>query len=141
MMTTNLNNVVLNIWVPMQDVVIPDEVNFISVDTRDFNWFMSEKLPGVLKDSKHTIPLHWPVAWSIVPPEKVFFLINELRIRCEDSKWNFLQTKHGGFWDLKYIWFKREASDNFSVWTRNWGKTLNTTNGLTAIVDWKQNEN
>lgn len=141
MMTTNLNNVVLNIWVPMQDVVIPDEVNFISVDTRDFNWFMSEELPGLLKDSKHTIPLHWPVSWSMVPPEKVFFLINELRIRCEDNKWNFLQTKHGGFWDLKYIWFKREASDNFSVWTRNWGKTLNTTNGLTAIVDWKQNEN
>lgn len=136
-----MNNAILNEWVPMQDVVIPDEVNFISVDTRDFNWFMSEELPGAMKDSKHTIPLHWPVAWSTTSPKKLFFLINELRIRCKDNKWNFLQTKHGGYWDLKYIWFKREASGDFSVWTRNWGTTLNTAHGLAAIVDWKQNDN
>jgi hypothetical protein len=28
----------------------------------------------------------------------------------------------------------------FSVWTRNWGTTLNTSHGLASLVDWKQNE-
>ena len=132
----------LNKWVPMEaDAVIPKEVQFISVDTRDFHWFMSKELPGTMKDGKCTIPLHWPVAWSKTSPEKLFFLINELRIRCKDNKWNFLQTKSGhAFWDLKYIWFKREEDGQFSVWTRNWGTTLNTTHGLAALVDWKQNE-
>jgi hypothetical protein len=135
-----MDNAILNEWVPMQDVVIPDEVNFISVDTRDFNWFMSEELPNPSKAGRF-MTSGLPVAWSTTAPEKLFFLINELRIRCKDNKWNFLQTKHGGYWDLKYIWFKREASGEFSVWTRNWGTTLNTTHGLAAIVDWKQNDN
>lgn len=136
-----MNNAILNEWVPMEaDVVIPDEVQFISVDTRDFHWFMSEELPSSLKNGKHTIPLHWPVAWSTTDPKKLFFLINELRIRCKDNKWNFLQTKNGGYWNMKYIWFKREDDGRFSVWTRNWGETIDTSRGLTAIVDWKQNE-
>lgn len=131
----------LNKWVPMEaDAVIPKEVQFISVDTRDFHWFMSEELPQSMKNGKHTIPLHWPVAWSKTSSEKLFFLINELRIRCKDNKWNFLQTKNGGYWNMKYIWFKREDDGQFSVWTRNWGTTLNTTHGLAALVDWKQNE-
>lgn len=128
-----MGNVILNKWVPMEDVVIPDEVNFISVDTRDFHWLMSEELPI------HKAP-DYPIAWSTTAPEQVFFLINELRIRCKDNKWNFLQSKNGDYWDMKYIWFKREESGRFSVWTRNWGTTLNTTHGLAAIVDWKQNE-
>lgn len=136
-----MDTAILNKWVPMQDVVIPDEVNFISVDTRDFHWFMSEEIPGAMKDVKYTIPLHWPVAWSTTSPKKLFFLINELRIRCKDNKWNFLQTKHGGYWDLKYIWFRREASGEFSVWTRNWGTTLNTTHGLASLVNWESNDN
>lgn len=136
-----MKNVELNKWIPMEpDTVIPKEVQFISVDTRDFHWFMSEELPSTLKNGKHTIPLHWPVAWSKTSPEKLFFLINELRIRCKDSKWNFLQSKNGSYWNMKYIWFKREDDGQFSVWTRNWETLLNTTNGLAALVDWKQNE-
>lgn len=105
----------LNKWVPMEDVVIPDEVKFISVDTRDFHWFMSEELPQSMKNGKHTIPLHWPVAWSTTSPKKLFFLINELRIRCKDNKWNFLQTKNGGYWNMKYIWFKREDEEWYTA--------------------------
>lgn len=136
-----MSNVILNKWVPMGDVVIPDEVKFISVDTRDFHWFMSDDLPRAMKNGKHTIPLYWPVAWSMTSPDKLFFLINELRIRCKDNKWNFLQTKSGhAFWDLKYIWFKREDNGQFSVWTRNWGTTLNTAHGLAALVNWEINE-
>lgn len=136
-----MNKAVLNEWVPMEaDVVIPDEVQFISVDTRDFHWFMSEEIPRAMKDSQYTIPLYWPAAWFTTTPEKLFFLINELRIRCKDNKWNFLQSKNGNYWDMKYIWFKREASGGFSVWTRNWGKTLKISHGLAATVDWKQNE-
>ena len=129
-----MNNAILNEWVPMEaDVVIPDEVQFISVDTRDFHWFMSEKFPG-------KVPAY-PIVWSTTDPEKLFFLINELHIRCKDNKWNFLQTKSGhAFWDLKYIWFKREDNGMFSVWTRNWGETIDISHGLAAIVDWKQNE-
>lgn len=135
-----MSNAVLNEWVPMEaDVVIPDEVQFISVDTRDFHWFMSEMLPNPSKAGRF-INNGLPVAWSTTAPEQLFFLINELRIRCKDNKWNFLQSKNGDYWNMKYIWFKREESGRFSVWTRNWGTTLNTTHGLAAIVDWKQNE-
>ena len=134
-----MNNAVLNEWVPMEaDVVIPDEVQFISVDTRDFHWFMSEELPNSSKACRF-MNGGLPVAWSTTALEQLFFLINELRIRCKDNKCNFLQSKNGGYWDMKYIWFKREESGRFSVWTRNWGTTLNATHGLAAIVDWKQN--
>lgn len=135
-----MNNVVLNEWVPMQaDVIIPDEVQFISVDTRDFHWFMSEELPNPSKANRF-MNSGMPIVWSTTTPESLFFLINELRIRCKDNKWNFLQSKNGDYWNMKYIWFKREESGRFSVWTRNWETTLNTTHGLAAIVDWKQNE-
>lgn len=130
----------LNKWVPMEpDVAIPDEVQFISVDTRDFHWFMSEELPDSSKANRF-MNSGLPVVWSKTSPEKLFFLINELRIRCKDSKWNFLQSKNGSYWNMKYIWFKREDDGQFSVWTRNWETTLNTSHGLAAIVDWKQNE-
>lgn len=127
-------NIILNEWIPMEpDQVIPESVKMISVDTRDFHWFLSEEMPI------EKVP-NYPICWSTTDPEHIFFLINELRVRCSDKKWNFLETKHGGYWDLKYIWFKREDDGRFSVWTRNWGKTLNTTHGLVALVDWKQNE-
>ena len=127
-------NIILNEWIPMgPDQVISESVKMISVDTRDFHWFLSEEMPI------EKVP-NYPICWSTTAPEQLFFLINELRIRCKDSKWNFLQTKDGGYWDLKYIWFKREGDGRFSVWTRNWGKTLNTTHGLAALVDWKQNK-
>ena len=127
-------NIILNEWIPMgPDQVISESVKMISVDTRDFHWFLSEEMPI------EKVP-NYSICWSTTAPEQLFFLINELRIRCKDSKWNFLQTKDGGYWDLKYIWFKREGDGRFSVWTRNWGKTLNTTHGLAALVDWKQNK-
>ena len=139
-----MDTAILNKWVPMQDVVIPDEVNFISVDTRDFHWFMSNELPSVYQDrcgrvTKDT--LNMPFGWVTTDPEHIFFLINELQVRCKDKKWNFLKTKNGGYWDLKYIWFKRENDKRFSVWTRNWDKILNTTHGLSSLVNWESNDN
>lgn len=128
-------NIILNEWIPMEpDQVIPESVKMISVDTRDFHWFLSEEMPI------EKVP-NYPICWSTTDPEHIFFLINELRVRCLDKKWNFLETKHGGYWDLKYIWFKREVDGRFSVWTRNWGKTLDTTHGLAALVNWERNEN
>lgn len=129
-----MGNTPLNEWIPMRpDQVIPDEVKFISVDTRDFNWFLSEELP------REKVP-DYPVCWSTTDPEHIFFLINELQSRCKDKKWNFLETKHGSYWDMKYVWFKREDDGRFSVWTRNWSKTLNTAHGLAALVNWELNE-
>lgn len=129
-----MENVILNEWIPMEpDQVIPESVKMISVDTRDFHWFLSEEMP------REKVP-DYPVCWSTTDPEHIFFLINELQARCKDKKWNFLETKHGDYWDLKYIWFKREEDGRFSVWTRNWGKTLNTAHGLAALVNWERNE-
>jgi hypothetical protein len=128
-----MNNAVLNEWVPMEaDVVIPDEVQFINVDTRDFHWFMSTEPVGVKAPNL-------PICWSTTNPEQLFFLINELRIRCSDKKWNFLTLNNPQHEWLKYIWFKREKDGNFSVWTRNWGTTLNTTHGLAVLINWNDN--
>ena len=124
----------LNEWQEMKpDQVIPEEVKFISVDTRDFHWMLSDEMP-IYKAPDY------PIAWSTTEPENIYFLINELRVKCKNRKWNFLETKHGSYWDMKYIWFKRENDGRFSVWTRNWGKTLNTAHGLAALVNWEQNE-
>lgn len=129
-----MSNAVLNEWIPMEpEQIIPESVKMISVDTRDFHWFLSEEMP------REKAP-DYPVRWSTIDPEHIYFLINELKVHCKDKKWNFLQSKNGDYWDMKYIWFKREDDGRFSVWTRNWGKTLNTAHGLAAIVDWKQNE-
>ena len=129
-----MDDVILNEWIPMEpEQVIHESVKMISVDTRDFHWFLSEEMP------REKVP-NYPICWSTTDPEHIYFLINELRVRCVDKKWNFLETKNGGYWDLKYIWFKREDDGRFSVWTRNWGTTLNTSHGLAALVDWKQNE-
>lgn len=129
-----MSNAVLNEWIPMEpEQIIPESVKMINVDTRDFHWFLSEEMP------REKVP-DYPVCWSTIDPEHIYFLINELKVHCKDKKWNFLQSKNGDYWDMKYIWFKREDDGRFSVWTRNWGKTLNTAHGLAAIVDWKQNE-
>ena len=128
-------NVILNEWIPMEPTqIIPESVKMISADTRDFHWFLSEEMP------REKVP-NYPICWSATDPEHIYFLINELRVRCVDKKWNFLETKGGSYWDLKYIWFKREDDGRFSVWTRNWGKTLDTTHGLAALVNWNKNEN
>lgn len=128
-------NVILNEWIPMEPTqIIPESVKMISVDTRDFHWFLSEEMP------REKVP-NYPICWSTTDPEHIFFLINELRARCVDKKWNFLETKNGSYWNLKYIWFKREDDGRFSVWTRNWGETLDTSRGLTALVNWDKNEN
>jgi hypothetical protein len=129
-----MSNVILNEWISMEpDQVIPESVKMISVDTRDFHWFLSEEMP------REKVP-DYPVCWSTTDPEHIYFLINELQVHCKDKKWNFLETKNGGYWDLKYIWFKREDDGRFSVWTRNWGTTLNTSHGLASLVNWERNE-
>lgn len=129
-----MNNVILNEWIPMEpEQTIPDSVKMISVDTRDFHWFLSEEMP------KEKVP-DYPVCWPTIDPKHIYSLVNELQVRCKDKKWNFLETKGGGYWDLKYIWFKRENDGQFSVWTRNWGETLDISRGLTALVNWERNE-
>lgn len=128
-----MNNAVLNDWVPIEDVIIPDEVQFINVDTRNFYWFLSTEPVSDVK-----IP-DVPICWSTTNPEQLFFLINELIIRCNNKKWNFLALNNPQHEWLKYIWFKREKDGNFSVWTRNWKQTLNTTHGLAALINWNDN--
>ena len=41
-----MGNIILNKWIPMEpDQIIPKSVKMISVDTRDFHWFLSEEMP------------------------------------------------------------------------------------------------
>lgn len=105
----------LNEWVPLSEVsTIPENVQFINCDTRDFHVFLSTEpnsntehiLADVNEDSKYCIRNY-----------SVFALLRHLKdITGGEGEWRHIQLKDHRW--LKYIWFTRYDDFHFVVSTR-----------------------
>ena len=108
----------LNEWIPLSKVsTIPEEVQFINCDTRDFHVFLSTEpssiqeqiLVDVNEDSKYCIRNY-----------SVFALLRYLQdITGGEGEWRHIQLKDHRW--LKYIWFTRYDDFHFVVSTREGG--------------------
>lgn len=108
----------LNEWIPLSEVsTIPEEVQFINCDTRDFHVFLSTEpssiqeqiLVDVNEDSKYCIRNY-----------SVFALLRYLQdITGGEGEWRHIQLKDHRW--LKYIWFTRYDDFHFVVSTREGG--------------------
>jgi hypothetical protein len=105
----------LNEWIPLSEVsTIPEEVQFINCDTRDFHVFLSTEpnsntesiLTNIDEDSKYCIRNY-----------SVFALLRYLQdITGGEGEWRHIQLKDHRW--LKYIWFTRYDDFHFVVSTR-----------------------
>lgn len=106
----------LNEWIPLSEVsYIPENVNFINCDTRDFHVILSTTprnliehvTANVIKDSKYCI--------------KEYFIKGLLKSLYEitggEGEWRHIQLKDDRW--LKYIWFTRYDNLHFVVSTGN----------------------
>ena len=129
-----MSNVVLNEWIPMEaDVVIPDEVQFISVDTRDFHWLLETETPNeyikkiaVNADDKYLVSIEDMIEW-----------ISDLKKKTGgDGDWRHIELKngHGGDRWLKYVWFVRVTWTHFVMMTRTCD--LLEMNKILEEIDW-----
>lgn len=108
----------LNEWIPLSEVsIIPEEVQFINCDTRDFHVFLSTEpnsntehiLTDITKDSKHCIKEY-----------SILALLKHLQeITGGEGDWRHIQLKDHRW--LKYIWFTRYDGFHFVVSTREGG--------------------
>lgn len=120
----------LNEWISLSEVsTIPENVQFINCDTRDFHVFLSTEpnsnteyiLADITKDSKYCI-----TEYSILA------LLKHLRdITGGEGEWRHLELKNKKW--LKYIWFIRYDDFHFVVSTRE-GEMLEP-NKIEEMID------
>lgn len=105
----------LNEWIPLSEVsTIPEEIQFINCDTRDFHVFLSTEpnsntahiLADTTKDSKYCIKEYFIRA----------LLKSLYKITGGEGDWRHIQLKDHRW--LKYIWFTRYDDLHFVVSTR-----------------------
>lgn len=108
----------LNEWIPLSEVsTIPEEVQFINCDTRDFHVFLSTEIPNeytkeiaVNADDKYLVSIEDMIEW-----------ISDLKKKTGgDGDWRHIELKngHGGDRWLKYVWFVRVTWTHFVMMTR-----------------------
>lgn len=114
----------LNTWTPFVPAsIIPDEVKFVNVDTRDFHWLLYtghlstptlkpvyEKFMQLSDDDKRRY---------VTTAESMTFLIQYIYDKTGGAgEWRHLCYKNSGRW-LKYIWFIRVSDTEFAVYDRD----------------------
>lgn len=120
----------LNEWIPLSEVsYIPQNVQFINCDTRDFHVFLSTEpnsntehiLADITKDSKHCIKEY-----------SILALLKHLQeITGGEGDWRHVQLKNHKW--LKYIWFTKYDDFHFVVSTRE-GELLEP-NKIEEMID------
>lgn len=118
----------LNEWIPLIPT-IPEDVQFINCDTRDFHVFLSTEpnsnsehiLTDITKDSKYCIKEY-----------SILALLKHLKdITGGEGDWRHIQLKDHRW--LKYIWFTRYDDLHFVVSTRE-GELLEP-NKIEEMID------
>lgn len=112
---------------------ITEEVSFINVDTRDFNWFLSKETPNnytyeiaTNADDKYLVSKDDMIEW-----------IGDLKKKTGgDGDWRHIELKndHGGDRWLKYVWFVRVSDTHFVMMTRT--RNLLEMGKILEEIDW-----
>lgn len=115
----------------MSCTVISDNIQTVVVDAENFNCLYSEKSLYEFK------PID--INCGYILTTEIFNLIKSLRKECKGKIWNYLVT-YNGTW-IKYIIFKREIDNTFSVWVNDGSTQLNINKNLVKQINWKLNNN
>lgn len=97
--------------------VIPEEVGFINVDTRDFHCYFDVEFPNeYIGEIATKVEDKYRIS-----KEKIIDWVLDLKKKTGgDGDWRHIELKneHGGDRWLKYIWFVRVTQTHFVMMTR-----------------------
>lgn len=124
----------LNEWIPLSEVsTIPENVQFINCDTRDFHVFLSTEIPN-----EYIAEIVTDVdAKYLIATEDIIEWIDDLKKKTGgDGDWRHIELKdgHGGDCWLKYIWFVRVTWTHFAMMSRTYN--LLETDKILEEIDW-----
>ena len=129
-----MEDIKFNVWQEqmIKGTVIPVDTKLIKIDTVSFTW----------QCSNYDIYLTTDVnkKFGYVNGNNVFEFIQSIRNKCEDKLFNYLLLNDSNPW-VDEIWLKQEDKNLFSVWTKNFKRQLDISNGIIDLFDWEFNNN
>ena len=128
-----MEDIKFNVWQEqmIKGTVIPTGTTLIKIDTVSFTW----------QCSNHDIYLTTDVnkKFGYVNSNNVFEFIQSIRNKCEDKLFNYLLLNDSNTW-VDEIWLKQENKNRFSVWTKNFKRQLDISNGIIDLFNWDFNK-
>jgi hypothetical protein len=128
-----MEDIKFNVWQEqmIKGTVIPADTKLIRIDTVSFTW----------QCSNYDIYLTTAVnkKFGYVNSNNVFEFIQSIRNKCEDKLFNYLLLNDSNTW-VDEIWLKREDKNSFSVWTKNFSRQLDISNGIINLFNWEFNK-
>jgi hypothetical protein len=129
-----MEDIKFNVWQEqmIKGTVIPADTKLIKIDTVSFTW----------QCSNYDIYLTTDVnkKFGYVNINNVFEFIQSIRNKCEDKLFNYLLLNDSNTW-VDEIWLKQEDKNSFSVWTKNFKRQLDISNGIINLFNWDFNKN
>ena len=128
-----MEDIKFNVWQEqmIKGTVIPPDTKLIKIDTVSFTW----------QCSNYDIYLTTDVnkKFGYVNSNNVFEFIQSIRNKCEDKLFNYLLLNDSNTW-VDEIWLKQEDKNRFSVWTKNFKRQLDISNGIINLFNWDFNK-
>lgn len=115
----------------IKGTVIPTNTTLIKIDTVSFTWLCTDST--IITTKKYN------TKYGQVQSDMIFDFIQSIRNKCEDKLFNYLLLSDKTWVDE--IWLKIEDNNLFSVWTKNFKRQLDISEGITKLFDWDFNKN
>lgn len=128
-----MEDIKFNVWQEqmIKGTVIPADTKLIKIDTVSFTWQCSNY------DIYLTTCTNKKLGY--VNSNNVFEFIQSIRNKCEDKLFNYLLLNDSNTW-VDEIWLKQEDKNSFSVWTKNFSRQLDISNGIINLFNWEFNK-
>ena len=115
----------------IKGTVIPADTTLIKIDTVSFTWLCTDST--IITTKKYN------TEYGQIQSDMIFNFIQSIRNKCEDKLFNYLLLSDKTWVDE--IWLKIEDNNLFSVWTKNFKRQLDISEGITKLFDWDFNKN
>lgn len=127
-----MENIKFNVWQEqmIKGTVIPNNTTLIKIDTVSFTWLCTDSI--IVTTKKYN------AEYGQVQSDMIFNFIRSIRNKCEDKLFNYLVLSDKTWVDE--IWLKIEDNNLFSVWTKNFNRQLDISEGITKLFDWDFNK-
>lgn len=128
-----MEDIKFNVWQEqmIKGTVIPADTKLIKIDTVSFTWQCSNYDIYLTTGTNKKL--------GYVNSNNVFEFIQSIRNKCEDKLFNYLLLNDSNTW-VDEIWLKQEDKNSFSVWTKNFNRQLDISNGIINLFNWEFNK-
>ena len=128
-----MEDIKFNVWQEqmIKGTVIPADTKLIKIDTVSFTWQCSNYDIYLTTCTNKKL--------GCVNSNNVFEFIQSIRNKCEDKLFNYLLLNDSNTW-VDEIWLKQEDKNSFSVWTKNFKRQLDISNGIINLFNWEFNK-